>query len=112
VVATAASYVVSPAALGDAASDPAHASDRLSARYLIALAARVVREVGELLRGSKEHGKHLVTLALDTEIRFRSPADRSDSRSCRISFRSSPRRAWNTAAAVACAPRIPSGGCA
>src|SRR5262249_31163083 len=47
VVATAASYVVSPAALGEAASDPARASDRLSARYLIALAARVVREVGE-----------------------------------------------------------------
>src|SRR5262245_50126895 len=75
-VATAASYVVSPAVLGDAASDPARASDRLSARYLIALAARVVREVGELLRGSKEQRKHLATLALDTEIRFRSPADR------------------------------------
>jgi DNA-binding transcriptional ArsR family regulator len=36
-VATAASYVISPAALGAAASDPARASDRLSARYLIAL---------------------------------------------------------------------------
>ena len=77
VVATAASYVVSPAALGDAASDPARSSDRLSARYLIALAARVVREVGELLRGPKEQGKHLATLALDTEIRFRSAAERA-----------------------------------
>jgi DNA-binding transcriptional ArsR family regulator len=77
VVATAASYVVSPAALGSAASDPARASDRLSARYLIALAARVVREVGELLRGSKEQGKHLATLALDTEIRFRTAAERA-----------------------------------
>jgi len=77
VVATAASYVVSPAALGRAASDPARASDRLSAQYLIALAARVVREVAELLRGSKEQGKHLATLGLDTEIRFRSPSERA-----------------------------------
>ena len=46
-VATAASYVVSPGALGAAANDPARTTDRLSARYLIALAARVVREVGE-----------------------------------------------------------------
>jgi len=76
-VATAASYVVSPAALGDAASDPARTSDRLSARYVIALAARVVREVAELLRGSKEQGKHLATLAIDTEVRFRSPIERA-----------------------------------
>lgn len=77
VVATAASYVVSPAAMGDAASDPGRATDRLSARYLIALAARVVREVGELLRGSKAQGKHLATLAIDTEVRFRSPVERA-----------------------------------
>lgn len=77
VVATAASYVVSPAALGVAANDPERATDRLSARYLIALAARVVREVGELLRGSKEQGKQLATLAVDTEVRFRSPAERA-----------------------------------
>jgi DNA-binding transcriptional ArsR family regulator len=77
VVATAACYVVSPAALGDAASDPDRASDRLSARYLIALAARVVREVAALVRGSREQGKQLATLALDTEVRFRSPADRA-----------------------------------
>jgi len=77
VVATAASYIVSPAALGHAASDPERASDRLSAHYVIALAARVVREVGELLRGSKEQGKQLATLALDTEVRFRSPAERA-----------------------------------
>jgi DNA-binding transcriptional ArsR family regulator len=76
-VATAASYVVSPVALGEAASDPARTTDRLSARYLIALGARVVREVAELLRASKEQGKHLATLALDTEIRFRSPAERA-----------------------------------
>jgi DNA-binding transcriptional ArsR family regulator len=67
-VATAASYVVSPAALGQAANDPARASDRLSARYLIALAARVVREVAELVRRSKEQAKQLATLSIDTEV--------------------------------------------
>ena len=77
VVASAASYVVSPAAMGDAANDPARSSDRLSARYLIALAARIVREVGELLRGSEAQRKHLATLAIDTEIRFRSPSERA-----------------------------------
>ncbi len=76
-VATAASYVVSPAALGHAANDPARASDRLSAGYLIALAARIVHEVGQLLRGAKEQGKHLATLAVDTEVRFRSPVERA-----------------------------------
>jgi len=44
-VATAASYVVSPDALGPVASDPDRSADRLSAGYLIALAARAVREV-------------------------------------------------------------------
>ncbi len=76
-VATASSYVVSPTALGPVASDPERSKDRLSARYLIALAARVVREVSQLVRGSIETGKELATLSIDTEIRFASPADRA-----------------------------------
>ena len=74
--ATAASYVVSPA-LGQAAGDPDRIADRLSARYLIALAARVVREVAGLVRRADQAGKRLPTLALDTEIRFRSAAERA-----------------------------------
>jgi DNA-binding transcriptional ArsR family regulator len=76
-VATAASYVVSPGALGPVAIDPNRAVDRLSASYLIALGARVVREVGDLLRRANEAGKRLATLAVDTEVRFRSAADRA-----------------------------------
>ncbi|MBI2826072.1 MAG: helix-turn-helix transcriptional regulator [Planctomycetia bacterium] len=76
-VATAATYVVSPGALGPVAADPGRAADRLSASYLIALAARVVREVGNLVRRARETGKRLATLSLDTEIRFRSAADRA-----------------------------------
>jgi DNA-binding transcriptional ArsR family regulator len=76
-VATAASYVVSPGALGDAAADPARAQDRLSARFLIVLAARIVREVAGLARRAERTGKRLPVLALDTEIRFRSAAERA-----------------------------------
>src|SRR5262245_43212660 len=49
-VATAASYVVSPGALGRVAEHPKREIDRLSASYLIALGARLVREVGDLVR--------------------------------------------------------------
>jgi DNA-binding transcriptional ArsR family regulator len=76
-VATAASYVVSPSALGPIAADPGRDADRLSASYLIALAARIIREVSTLLRRSREINKRLPTLSLDTEIRFRSAADRA-----------------------------------
>jgi len=76
-VATAASYVVSPSALGPVAIDPNREVDRLSASYLIALGARVVREVGDLVRRAHKAGKRLATLAVDTEVRFRSPADRA-----------------------------------
>jgi DNA-binding transcriptional ArsR family regulator len=76
-VATAISYVVSPSALGPIAVDPERESDRLSASYLIALGARVVREVGDLVRRAKDTGKRLATLAVDTEVRFRSATDRA-----------------------------------
>ena len=75
--ATAASYVISPAALGAVAPDPGRAPDRLSARWLIAVAARTVREVGELLAGATKAGKRLATFAVDGEVRFASAADRA-----------------------------------
>jgi DNA-binding transcriptional ArsR family regulator len=76
-VATAASYIVSPNALGPVSADPGRGADRLSASYLIALAARIVREVSELVRRSREADKRLPTLSIDTEIRFRSAAERA-----------------------------------
>jgi DNA-binding transcriptional ArsR family regulator len=75
--ATAAAYVVSPAALGESAADPDEAPDRLSARYLIALAGRAVCEVGGLAHRAAAAGKRLPTLAIETEIRFRSAEDRA-----------------------------------
>lgn len=76
-VATAASYIVSPAALGEVASAPGRSADRLSASYLVALAARMVREVGDLMQRAERAGKRLPTLSIDTEVRFRSAVDRA-----------------------------------
>jgi DNA-binding transcriptional ArsR family regulator len=75
--ATAQSYVISPAALGAVAPDPDRAPDRLSARWLIALAARVIREVGALMTGAGQAGKRLATFAVDGNVRFASAADRA-----------------------------------
>ena len=76
-VATASSYVVSTSALGPVAADPNREIDKLSASYLIALGARVVREVGGLVQRATKAGKRLATLAVDTEVRVRSAADRA-----------------------------------
>ena len=75
VQAAASGFVLSPSVLGTIAADPERA-DRLSARYVMALAARVIREVAELSRGADRAGKVLATLAIDTDIRFASSADR------------------------------------
>ena len=66
--ATAASYVITPI------GDPMRTADRLSARYLIALAGRIVREVGTLAR----RDERLPTLALDAEIRLKDRAAFAD----------------------------------
>jgi DNA-binding transcriptional ArsR family regulator len=51
--------------------------DRLSSNYLIALAARVVRDVSDLGKRAAHAGKRLPTLSIDTEVRFKSAADRA-----------------------------------
>ncbi|MFW6722596.1 ArsR/SmtB family transcription factor [Streptomyces sp. MAR4 CNY-716] len=76
-VASAAGYVVSPEALGAAAGGPRPGGDRLSAAYVIALAARVVAEVGGMARNAVRGRKRLPVYGLDAAVRFRSPADRA-----------------------------------
>jgi len=75
--ATAASFVISPAALAAVAPDPARAPDRLSATWLLALAAQLVRDVGDLIAGSARAQRRLATFAMDGEVRFASAADRA-----------------------------------
>lgn|SRR5690606_3666176 len=77
-VASASAYVVSPGALGPVAADPERAKDRLAASYLIALGARIVREVADLIRRAGEARKRLATLSVDTVIRFRSAQERAE----------------------------------
>jgi predicted ArsR family transcriptional regulator len=76
VVATAQSYVVSPSAVGNNAAAVA-SIDKLSSRYLMALASRIVREVASLARAADAAGKPMATMSIDTDIRFASAADRS-----------------------------------
>src|SRR5438046_9620069 len=47
--ATASAYVISPAALGPIQPDPARSPDRLSAFWLLAVASRLVRDVGVVI---------------------------------------------------------------
>ncbi|WP_174264794.1 ArsR/SmtB family transcription factor [Phytoactinopolyspora halotolerans] len=75
--ASAASYVISPAALGAVQPDPSRAPDRLSARWLLAVASRLVRDVGSLITGAAKANKRVATFAIDGEVRFASAADRS-----------------------------------
>jgi DNA-binding transcriptional ArsR family regulator len=75
--ATALSYVISPAALNGVEPDPSRSPDRLSARWLVAVASRAVRDVGELLAGAAKARKRLATFAMDGEVRFATAADRA-----------------------------------
>jgi DNA-binding transcriptional ArsR family regulator len=75
--ASAASYVISPAALVALQPDPARSPDQRSAMWLLALAARLVRDVGSLLAGAARERRPLATYALDGEVRFATAADRA-----------------------------------
>jgi DNA-binding transcriptional ArsR family regulator len=75
--ATAASYVISPLAMSPLAPDPSRSPDRLSARWLLAVAAKLVRDVGALISGADKAGKRVATFAIDGEVRFASVADRA-----------------------------------
>jgi DNA-binding transcriptional ArsR family regulator len=75
--ATAASYVISPSALAAVQPDPARSPDQLSARWLLAVAARLVRDVGELITGAAKARKRVATFAIDGNVRFASAADRA-----------------------------------
>ena len=75
--ATALSYVISPAVLAAVQPDPARSPDRLSARWLLALGAKLVRDVGALIEGATKARKPLATFGLDAEVRFASAADRA-----------------------------------
>lgn len=75
--ASAASFVISPSALGAVAPDPSRSPDQLSARWLLALAGRLVQELGELTTAAKAARRPLATFGMDTQLRFASARDRA-----------------------------------
>lgn len=68
-------FVVDPGAFGELAADPEMAGDRFSSTYLLALAARTIREVAELQGRAAETGKRLATAGWSGEVRLGRPAD-------------------------------------
>src|ERR687891_686855 len=66
--ATALSYVISPAALNGVEPDPSRSPDRLSARWLVAVASKAVRDVGELLAGAARARKRLAAFAEELAV--------------------------------------------
>jgi DNA-binding transcriptional ArsR family regulator len=75
--ATATSYVISPTALAAVQPDPSRSPDRLSARWLLAVAGRLVRDVGALISGGAKANQRVATFAIDGEVRFATAADRA-----------------------------------
>lgn len=72
---TARAFVISPEFLGALAADPERIRDQHSSAYLVAMAARVVRDVATLRAGAAQREQRLATMAMETEISFASPAD-------------------------------------
>lgn len=68
--------VVPPDVLQHAGTDPGEIADGLSADYLVAVNARTVRELGDVVRATPA-GQRLPTLTVDTVVGFRSADDRS-----------------------------------
>jgi DNA-binding transcriptional ArsR family regulator len=72
----AASFLISPEVMGAVEPDPRRLQDRFSWAYLVAAAARVVRDLG-ILRGRADRvAKRLPTFTVETEVRFASAGDR------------------------------------
>jgi DNA-binding transcriptional ArsR family regulator len=71
--ATAVAYVIDPAVLGAAGADPGRIPDRTSSAYLVALAARAIREVSA--RGDRE--APVPMLSLEADVRFASAESRA-----------------------------------
>jgi len=71
------SYVISPETIAALAADPDQIRDRFSSAYLTALAARTLRELGQLRGQADGAKKRLATLSLESNVRFASPAARA-----------------------------------
>lgn len=71
---TARRFVVDPAALDAAVARGTPPEDRFSATYLVAVAARAIRELADLRHRADEAGKRMASAAVQSEVRLASPA--------------------------------------
>jgi len=75
--ASAKAYVVAPDALGPVSARADQVEDRLSAEYLVALAAQLQGELGQVVTEATRQGKRVATLSISTDVRFTSPEQRA-----------------------------------
>jgi DNA-binding transcriptional ArsR family regulator len=63
-------YLINPAALGPLSTDPEAIADRFSSAYLVAVAARAIRDIATLRERAKKEEKRLPTMSMETQVRF------------------------------------------
>lgn len=68
-------FVVDPAALGELAAEPEELGDRFSATYLIALAARAIRELAGLQDRAARQDERLASAGLEARVKLPHPED-------------------------------------
>ncbi|MFI6027951.1 ArsR/SmtB family transcription factor [Amycolatopsis magusensis] len=73
--ASAAAYVIAPSVLGPLEPVPGQRQDTLPVRWLLALAARLVREVGELITDVHAASNQQSTFGRDSALSFATPTD-------------------------------------
>lgn len=75
VVACADAFVLDPALVGAPRPREVDAQDRFASDHLVRTAAGVVREVARMRKQADDEGKRLLTLTLEADLGFASPAD-------------------------------------
>ena len=76
VQATARSFIINPDVLGVLGDGPEEARSRFSASYLIASAAKMIRDVATLKKRAASVGKKLATLTMQSDVTFATTKDR------------------------------------
>ncbi|MDO5745506.1 MAG: helix-turn-helix domain-containing protein [Micrococcaceae bacterium] len=75
--ATAASYVISPRSIAALTPAPRALKGEFSATWLLAVAARTIREVGSLILGARIAGKSFGTFSIDVDRVFTNARNRA-----------------------------------
>lgn len=75
--AVAQTFLIDPSALGSIAADPARVRDRLSLAYLVAVAAKAIRDLAVIQGRAEKAGKPVATMTLQSDVRFATAADRN-----------------------------------